>query len=140
LFITPCGLLLIALFTSSLSAFWPDFQVRVKPPSFGAFTDFVRLALLCICAAFAEEAVFRVFLPSCFEKAGAVPAAADGFSAALFGCFHVWEGRFGVLNALAAALFLSWCYRRYGSFTALFLSHALYNFLVYLILIFEATN
>lgn len=135
-FVTLSGLIIIAFVVSILYAFLPKVQDFVNIPALQRPTTIWRLArlfALCVCVGFAEEGVFRLFLPARFEKAGAQPAAADGFAAALFGCFHSWEGAAGVLNAIAAALFLSSRFRLHGSLTVIALSHACYNFFAYVI-------
>ncbi|MDR1411478.1 MAG: CPBP family intramembrane metalloprotease [Spirochaetaceae bacterium] len=62
-------------------------------------------------------------------KTGAVPGIA--LSTALFSLCHIYEGPWGMANAVLAGLFLSLIYTHYGAIHGLAWAHGLYNIFVY---------
>ncbi|MDR2467635.1 MAG: CPBP family intramembrane metalloprotease [Spirochaetaceae bacterium] len=132
------GLLFIAFFVFYLTTFGLNFQehavITAVPTGFAGWT---RLALSCLCTGYAEEGIFRKYLVGLFQRLGASLSASIGFSTALFGVLHLWEGAAGVINALISAIFLSFCYYRQKSLHSVSLAHGLYNFVVYALAAFK---
>jgi membrane protease YdiL (CAAX protease family) len=86
----------------------------------------------CISTGYLEESYFRYYLGEKFEEAGLGPWVFTLFSTALFGLCHVYEGPWGTMNSLLAALILALIYTRFRSLHGLALAHGLYNAGVYL--------
>jgi membrane protease YdiL (CAAX protease family) len=54
-------------------------------------------------------------------------------STLLFAVCHIYEGPFGLLNSILAALILSFVYTRYRSLHGVALAHGAYNFIAYVL-------
>jgi membrane protease YdiL (CAAX protease family) len=59
------------------------------------------------------------------------------FSTVLFSLCHIYEGPWGILNAVLAGIFLSVLFNRYRSIHGIAWAHAAYNMFVYTIGIFN---
>jgi membrane protease YdiL (CAAX protease family) len=68
-------------------------------------------------------------LGSLYAKAGPVPGILA--STALFSLCHIYEGPWGVINAVLAGLLLSLIYVHYGALHGLAWAHGLYNIFIY---------
>ena len=68
-------------------------------------------------------------LSSLYVKAGPVPGIL--VSTALFSLCHIYEGLWGVINAVLAGLLLSLIYVHYGALHGLAWAHGLYNIFIY---------
>jgi membrane protease YdiL (CAAX protease family) len=64
-----------------------------------------------------------------FEKTGPIPGIL--VSTALFSLCHIYEGPWGVINAVLAGLFLSLIYVHYGAIHGMAWAHGLYNIIIY---------
>ncbi|MDR2521426.1 MAG: CPBP family intramembrane metalloprotease [Spirochaetaceae bacterium] len=108
-----------------VSLFFPDAAVvplEILTPGARA-----PLCLMLCAAAVLEELFFRRYLIDAFEKAGAPVPAASLVSVLLFTLPHVWEGVFGLINALLAGLFLTSVYLLRRRILPVAAAHALYN-------------
>jgi len=89
----------------------------------------VAVVLACLTTGYLEEAYFRVFLPvHC-----AVLGKWGGFwlPVLLFSFCHIYEGPWGFINALLAAVMLSLVYKKTSSLHGIALAHGLYNMAAY---------
>jgi membrane protease YdiL (CAAX protease family) len=91
------------------------------------------LCLSCLSAAYLEESFFRFYLSERLKKFGFYPAML--MSSVSFAYCHLYEGVFGVANALLAGLFLFFIFNKRGdrmrALHAIALAHGAYNILVY---------
>lgn len=90
------------------------------------------LTVSCLASAYLEEVFFRASMLSRMKDAEIPPLVRLCTMAALFSLCHLYEGVYGMSNALAAGLFLGLLYERSVSVHALAVGHALYNLSVYL--------
>lgn len=137
------GELCITASVLQLVAYFLKYESPAAPPPFPAT---LRERLFCItgfaCSAFSEEAVFRAFLPESarsiaawFSHQGsAAPprSAAIGIDVAaglLFALSHRCLGLPAVLNAAAAHIFLSICYRQTKTLWTNTAAHFMFNIL-----------
>jgi membrane protease YdiL (CAAX protease family) len=101
-----------------------------QPPKFEVPQDvasWVTLAVFCLGTGYLEEGFFRLYLPSQIETAGFGKTTALLGPALLFAVCHRYEGLWGVLNAVVAALSLSFALARTRSFHGIALAHGIYN-------------
>jgi membrane protease YdiL (CAAX protease family) len=98
------------------------------PPPQGAAAWTVTV-VSCLLSAYLEESYFRYYLLSKLEDTR--PAFRVPASVALFALCHVYEGPWGVLNAVLAGGFLCFLYERRRSLHGIALAHAAYNIFVY---------
>jgi membrane protease YdiL (CAAX protease family) len=126
------SLVITGLCVSVAAAFFPDLPegITIGPPegTIGLLVMFVS----CISTGYLEESYFRYYLGEKFEEAGLGPWVFALFSTALFGICHVYEGPWGTMNSLLAALILALVYVRFRSLHGLALAHGFYNAGVYL--------
>ncbi|MDR1073508.1 MAG: CPBP family intramembrane metalloprotease [Treponema sp.] len=111
--------------------FGADFGVQTPDTAAGWFV----LCLLCLSAAYLEESFFRFYLSDRLKEFGFYPAML--ISSVSFAYCHLYEGVFGVVNALLAGLFLFFIFKKRKSgngmrtLHALAFAHGVYNALVY---------
>jgi membrane protease YdiL (CAAX protease family) len=87
--------------------------------------------LSCLSTGYMEETYFRHYLLSRFEEAGVNTILSIAMSVALFSLSHLYEGFWGMINAVLAGLLLSLIYRRYGVLHGIAWAHGLYNVFIY---------
>ncbi len=133
------GLFAIAALTAALRALWEygfgsganSVSVVLETPT--TVAGWFVLCLSCLATGYCEEGFFRLYLSDRLRDLGFYPAML--VSSAAFAYCHVYEGFFGVLNALSAGLFLFFLFaKRGGNPTALHglaFAHGAYNALVY---------
>jgi membrane protease YdiL (CAAX protease family) len=122
------GIFLITVIVSRLAAFSGEPPPPLAPPADAP--AWAGRFFFCLWTGYFEETLFRKYLPEKLAAAGMREAAAVAVSTALFACLHEWEGFWGVCNAVLAALFLCFCYRRRGSLHIIALAHAAHNFAI----------
>jgi membrane protease YdiL (CAAX protease family) len=133
-------LLLISVSASIASGLAERITGRSFEAGFGVQTPdtaagWVALCLSCLSAAYLEESFFRFYLSDRLKEFGFYTAMLT--SSVGFAYCHVYEGVFGVVNALLAGLFLFFIFnkRKRGKGTrtlcALAFAHGAYNALVY---------
>jgi membrane protease YdiL (CAAX protease family) len=76
-----------------------------------------------------EKRGLAAVLGSLYAKTG--PAPGILVSTALFSLCHIYEGPWGVINAVLAGLLLSLIYVHYGALHGLAWAHGLYNIFIY---------
>jgi membrane protease YdiL (CAAX protease family) len=86
----------------------------------------------CLSTGYLEESYFRYYLGEKFEEMGLPSWVFIAASTALFALCHLYEGPWGTMNALLAALILGLIYTRFRCVHGLALAHGLYNAAVYL--------
>jgi len=84
-----------------------------------------------ITTAYLEETYFRAYLLTRFGHAGIARAPRILVSVLLFSFCHLYEGTWGILNAVAAGCILALLYERRQSVHGIAWAHAAYNALVY---------
>ena len=122
------GIFFITVALSRLAALSGEPPLALAPP-LGAAAWAGRF-FFCLWTGYFEETLFRKYIPEKLAVWGIGESAAVAFSTALFACLHQWEGFWGVSNAVLAALYLRFCYRRRRNLHAVALAHAAHNFAV----------
>ena len=102
----------------------------LSPPS-GA-KGWISAILLSFSVGFLEEAYFRVYLPHALIKTGHSEVIAFIVSGLIFALCHVYEGIWGIANAILAAAVLSFAYMKSSSFPGIALAHGVYNVFVFI--------
>jgi membrane protease YdiL (CAAX protease family) len=126
------GLFTIALFFSALASLAGEGTAPLaeRPEN---YAEFAVMLISCLGTAYLEEGFFRFYF---LEKLNALGRSA-GFSVAVsafgFAVLHLWEGRWGVLNAFTAAIFLSFIYLKTRKLHIPALAHFIYNTVVYML-------
>lgn len=101
----------------------------IEPP--GGALPWLVMAASCIGTGYLEESYFRCYLLTRFAALPHAPVPGIIVSTLLFACCHIYEGLWGVLNALLAGLLLSLIFIRGGSLHGIAWAHGLYNIFVY---------
>jgi membrane protease YdiL (CAAX protease family) len=129
-FILSLPALILAALSVSLASNLMNIQARALPlPSHAA--GWILLSLSCLSTGYLEESYFRFYLLNKLEEAGSATGPGVLSSALLFAVCHIYEGPFGVLNSILAALILSFVYIRYRSLHGIALAHGAYNVIAY---------
>jgi membrane protease YdiL (CAAX protease family) len=108
---------------------------RSPGPAIQAPDSIAGLAVMffsCLSTGYLEESYFRYYLGEKFEEMGLPSWVFMSASTALFTLCHLYEGPWGTMNALLAALILALIYTRFRCVHGLALAHGLYNAAVYL--------
>jgi membrane protease YdiL (CAAX protease family) len=126
------GLLLIGFSTATLNTVYGNifFQGDSTPKTPNSPFGWFVLAGLCLSTGCLEESFFRVYLAERLKTLGFYRSAL--ISSVFFAFCHLYEGFFGVLNALFAGFFLFFIYHKRKSFESIVLAHSVYNALMYL--------
>jgi membrane protease YdiL (CAAX protease family) len=117
---------LVSLAAALTGSFPPQ---AVSPPK-GAL-GWIAMILLSLSTGCLEEGYFRYYLP---QRISALKPGRAAYlvSALIFALCHAYEGPWGFINALLAALALSLVYIKTSSFPGIAGAHGLYNIFVYL--------
>jgi membrane protease YdiL (CAAX protease family) len=91
------------------------------------------MAFSCLGTGYLEESYFRYYLFTKLEKQQPVALIRIIFSTILFSLCHIFEGPWGIINAMLAGFFLSWLYDRFRSLHGVAWAHGAYNIFVYFI-------
>jgi membrane protease YdiL (CAAX protease family) len=102
----------------------------VEPP--GNVLGWIIMAFSCIGTGYLEESYFRYYLLTKLQTRLPSPAARMIISTVLFSFCHIYEGPWGILNAVLAGLFLSMLFIRYRSIHGIAWAHGAYNIFVYI--------
>jgi membrane protease YdiL (CAAX protease family) len=127
----PC-LILTSLSVSMAAARFsgPDQGFSIGAPDGAAGLGLMFFS--CLSTGYLEESYFRYYLGEKIKEAGLASWAFMLISAALFALCHAYEGPWGMMNSLLAALILGLVYIRFRSLHGLALAHGLYNAASYL--------
>jgi membrane protease YdiL (CAAX protease family) len=126
------ALILTGICVSRIAALFPDIpgSFRIEAP--GDIAGFFILFLSCISTGYLEESYFRYYLGEKIGEFGLGPRSFLLTSTALFSLCHLYEGPWGTMNSILAALILALAYTRFHSLHGLALAHGFYNLAVYL--------
>jgi membrane protease YdiL (CAAX protease family) len=126
----PC--IILIGFTISLVS--PIFAGGIESPrveSPGRAWEWIITVISCVTTGYLEESFFRYYLLEKFENSGAASGAGIFLAVLLFAFCHIYEGPWGVLNAVLAGFLLSFIFLHYRSLHGIALAHGLYNIFVY---------
>ncbi|MDR3248766.1 MAG: CPBP family intramembrane metalloprotease [Treponema sp.] len=126
------ALVLTSLTVSLSASFFPNLPGGVKIQGPGDIIGLFVMFLSCISTGYLEESYFRHYLGRKFEELGFGPWVFILISSALFALCHIYEGPWGTMNSILAALILALVYTRFRTLHGLALAHGLYNIVVYL--------
>ena len=95
-------------------------------------SGWITVAISCIGTGYFEESYFRFYLLQKLEEWISFRFSRIALSVLLFALCHVYEGPWGILNAVLAGTLLSLLFERYKSLHGIALAHAGYNAFIYL--------
>lgn len=93
--------------------------------------EWIILCISCICSGYLEESYFRFYLLSQREEFSMSAPAAVVVQAALFTICHLYEGPWGMANALLSGVLLALVFLRFKTLHGLAFAHGLYNITAY---------
>ena len=128
------GLMLTGLCISFLVMLFSGDQGLTPPPKVEApanIPGWIVMVLSCLATGYLEESYFRYYLLTKLEKQLPMAALRIIFSTVLFSFCHVYEGPWGILNAVLAGLILSLLFIRFRSLHGIAWAHGAYNMFVY---------
>ena len=129
------SLILIGLGISFLVLHFPGHQGLTPPPKVEApfnIPGWIVIVFSCLGTGYLEESYFRYYLLRILEKPLASPAFRVIVSTVLFSFCHVYEGPWGIFNAVLAGLLLSVLFIRFKSLHGIAWAHGVYNIFVYI--------
>jgi len=85
----------------------------------------------CVCTGYLEESYFRYYLLTRLENLFTKDAFRIAISTFFFSLCHMYEGPWGILNAVLAGVLLSVLFVRYRSLHGVAWAHGAYNIFVY---------
>ena len=134
------GLIAIGLAISQLVSVIVNFE-NTPPPLLveapGSVWGWIVMAFSCVGTGYLEESYFRYYLLTRLETRVPNPALRISLSTVLFSICHIYEGPWGILNAVLAGLLLSMLFIRYRSVHGIAWAHGAYNIFVYVMGIFN---
>jgi membrane protease YdiL (CAAX protease family) len=95
------------------------------------FAGWLVLILSCVSTGYLEESFFRFYLLVKLGDLGIKNSRLVIISVVFFALCHIYEGPWGVLNAVLAGTLLALVFLQYRSLHGIALSHGLYNAFVY---------
>ena len=128
------GLILIGLGISLLISLFSQAQGPTPPPKVeapGNIWGWIVMVFSCLGTGYLEESYFRYYLLTRLRRQLPEPAKRIILSTLLFSLCHIYEGPWGVLNALLAGILLSALFIRYRSLHGIAWAHGAYNIFVY---------
>jgi len=134
------GLIVIGLGISALIMLFPDYQGLKTPPKIEApvnIIGWIVMVFSCLGTGYLEESYFRYYLLTILEKPLPQAAFRAVISTTLFALCHVYEGPWGILNAVLAGILLSLLFIHFRSVHGIALAHGSYNIFVYAMGIFS---
>ena len=134
------GLILIGLGISFLVLHFPDYQGLTPPPRVEVpinAAGWIVMVFSCLGTGYLEESFFRYYLLNVLEKPVPNSIFRIILSTALFSLCHIYEGPWGILNAVLAGILLSVLFVRFRSLHGIAWAHGCYNIFVYIMAIFN---
>jgi membrane protease YdiL (CAAX protease family) len=125
------GLLLTGLTISAVAPFFTELPAGAGLTAPGGLPGWALLILSCISTGYLEESFFRFYLLTRLREFGIGAGKLVCLSVLLFALCHVYEGPWGVLNAVLAGTLLSFLFLHFRSLHGIALAHGLYNAFVY---------
>ena len=129
------GLILTGLCISFLVMLFSGNQGLTPPPKVEApvnIPGWIVMVFSCLGTGYLEESYFRYYLLTTLEKSLPRASLRIIISTALFSFCHVYEGPWGIFNAVLAGLILSFLFIRYRSLHGIAWAHGAYNMFVYI--------
>ncbi|MDR1024968.1 MAG: CPBP family intramembrane metalloprotease [Treponema sp.] len=126
------SLVLTGICVSRAAAFFPELPANIRIEAPGDITGFAALFFSCISTGYLEEGYFRYYLGEKIGQFGLGPRTFLLISTVLFSFCHVYEGPWGTMNSVLAAVILGLVYIRFRSLHGIALAHGFYNLVVYL--------
>lgn len=127
------GLLLIGLAVSLISPLFSTLPAATVIGSPRTLSAWIVMALSCVSTGYLEESYFRFYLLTRLEEFGIQAGKLVLISVLFFALCHVYEGPWGVLNAVLAGTLLALVFLQFRSLHGIALAHGLYNAFVYII-------
>ena len=129
------GLIIISLFISLLAYLFSQ-KLGINPPPKieGPETaaGYAILVFSCLGTGYLEESYFRYYLLARLESAIPLTALRIALSTLLFSLCHIYEGPWGILNAIMAGVLLSIFFIKWRSIHGIAWAHGAYNLFVYI--------
>lgn len=116
----------IGLIAAAVEGAPPNFLARPGDP-----LGWTAAAATCLSTGYLEEVFFRAYLRDRLRDAGIDGPRAIAVSVSLFAVCHLYEGPWGLLNALCAALLLTAAFAFRRSVHAPAWAHGAYNLFAY---------
>ncbi|MDR0668543.1 MAG: CPBP family intramembrane metalloprotease [Treponema sp.] len=126
------ALILTGICVSRIAALFPEIPQRFTIEAPGDITGYVVVFLSCVSTGYLEESYFRYYLGEKIEEIGLGSWVFLVVSTVFFGLCHVYEGPWGTMNSILAAMILALAYIRFRALHGLALAHGFYNIVVYL--------
>ena len=129
------GLILIGIVISCLISFLSNYQGLALPLKVEAPVGILGWAVMvfsCIGTGYLEEGYFRYYLTIKLESSLSSPVLRTMLSTVLFSLCHIYEGPWGILNAVLAGLLLSVLFIRFRALHGIAWAHSAYNVFVYI--------
>jgi membrane protease YdiL (CAAX protease family) len=123
----PC-LLIIGFFTAYTGThFGATYAYKELFGAHKGAAEWMLLCISCISRGYLEESYFRFYLLSQRKELKMSAPVAVAVQAALFSICHIYEGPWGLVNALLSGVLLSLIFLRYKTLHGIALAHGLYN-------------
>jgi membrane protease YdiL (CAAX protease family) len=128
------SLVIIGLGISFPASYFSGYLDLPLPPRVDAplgLAGWIAMVFSCLGTGYLEESYFRYYLLIKLENPLPRPAFRIFLSTLLFSLCHIYEGPWGILNAVLAGVLLSVLFIRYRSLHGIAWAHAAYNMFVY---------
>jgi membrane protease YdiL (CAAX protease family) len=126
------ALILTGICVSRVAALFPGIPGGFKIEGPQGIAGFFAVFFSCISTGYLEEGYFRYYLGEKLGEFGLGPRAFLLISTVLFSLCHLYEGPWGTMNSLLAAVILALAYIRFRGLHGIALAHGFYNIVVYL--------
>jgi hypothetical protein len=125
-------LILTSLSVSMAAARFPGQPQGFKTGAPSGIAGLAVMLFSCLSTGYLEESYFRYYLGEKIRETGLASWVFMLISVTLFGLCHLYEGPWGMMNSMLAALILGLIYIRFRCLHGLALAHGFYNAVVYL--------
>ena len=128
------GLILIGLGISVLVSLFSGILGFPLPPKIEGPANtagWIVMVFSCFGTGYLEESYFRYYLITKFDYLLPPAALRIALSTVLFSICHMYEGPWGIMNAVLAGVLLSLLFIRYRSLHGIAWAHGAYNIFVY---------
>ena len=137
------GLIIISIFVSTLAYLFSHYLGFSTPPKIAgplSITGFIVLFFSCLGTGYLEESYFRYYLLTRLEKYIPATTLRIAVSTLLFSLCHIYEGPWGIMNAVLASVFLSILFIKFRSIHGIAWAHGAYNLFVYVMSLAQFAN
>jgi membrane protease YdiL (CAAX protease family) len=125
------GLALIGVTISLIAPLFTDISAGAVVSAPSTVSGWIVMILSCLSTGYLEESFFRFYLLARLGELGIKTGRLIFVSVVFFAFCHIWEGPWGVLNAVLAGTLLTFVFLHYRALHGIALAHGLYNALVY---------